>query len=261
MKSALALASLVGSLVVASPVHHQVHQPLHKREVVVDHQIEYVTVVVTGTPPASTSEVGSRPQIQARPQVANVEIPAAGAVNGGSSSDVTPSQGSGSVVPDPSGAPPVGDYQEKVINTHNALRRLHGAPDLVWDEQLAADALEGASECAFQHNLVGTNSGQNIGLGHEAEDVDKFIQGMYDNEIGKYEGQEGTEAGFSTSTGHYTQIVWKGTKRVGCSTKQCSGVAGAGSGMAPVLTFCNYDPPGNMAGGYAENVLPLVAGA
>jgi hypothetical protein len=39
--------------------------------------------------------------------------------------------------------------------------------------------------------------------------------------------------------GHYTQIVWRNTKSVGCAVARGKGVE---------VWVCNYDPPGNYAG-------------
>lgn len=51
--------------------------------------------------------------------------------------------------------------------------------------------------------------------------------------------------GFSMGTGHFTQVVWKSSKSVGC-------------GCAPkdnsMYCTCNYDPPGNIAGQFEANV-------
>uniref|UniRef100_A0A6N2MQW7 SCP domain-containing protein n=1 Tax=Salix viminalis TaxID=40686 RepID=A0A6N2MQW7_SALVM len=41
--------------------------------------------------------------------------------------------------------------------------------------------------------------------------------------------------------GHYTQIVWNNTKRMGCARVDC--FRGRG-----VFMTCNYDPPGNFIG-------------
>ncbi|EFJ37505.1 hypothetical protein SELMODRAFT_76987 [Selaginella moellendorffii] len=40
--------------------------------------------------------------------------------------------------------------------------------------------------------------------------------------------------------GHYTQVVWRNTQRVGCASITCPGNA--------MLVSCNYDPPGNWVG-------------
>lgn len=73
--------------------------------------------------------------------------------------------------------------------------------------------------------------------------------------------------------GHFSQIVWKETTQVGCATVDCpNGLGGAGSGVAPYYTVCNYlmpgqspfhtqnassltgGDPGNWKGQYAKNV-------
>ena len=56
--------------------------------------------------------------------------------------------------------------------------------------------------------------------------------------------------GFSPETGHFTQVVWKGTTEIGCGfTTGCS------PGYANVWV-CQYSPPGNFLGQFAENVFP-----
>ncbi len=41
------------------------------------------------------------------------------------------------------------------------------------------------------------------------------------------------------SFGHYTQLVWRGTRDVGCAKVFCSGY---------MIVVCNYNPPGNVLG-------------
>jgi hypothetical protein len=49
--------------------------------------------------------------------------------------------------------------------------------------------------------------------------------------------------------GHYTQVVWRTTTRVGCATKVCTKNSPFGA-QAPTWQYwvCNYDPPGNYQG-------------
>ena len=53
--------------------------------------------------------------------------------------------------------------------------------------------------------------------------------------------------GFSMKTGHFTQVVWRGTTAVGCGRSQCNGLD---------VWICQYDPPGNVEGQYRDNVRP-----
>lgn len=48
-------------------------------------------------------------------------------------------------------------------------------------------------------------------------------------------------------TGHFTQIVWKGTTDLGCASKFCSNLGGT-------FYVCDYSPPGNYYGQYTNNV-------
>lgn len=55
---------------------------------------------------------------------------------------------------------------------------------------------------------------------------------MWYNEVKDY---DYSKPGFSMKTGHFTQVVWKGTKRVGCGRTACNG--------HPLIT-CEYAPAG-----------------
>ena len=49
----------------------------------------------------------------------------------------------------------------------------------------------------------------------------------------------------SGETGHFTQVVWKSTKHVGCGIASCGGND---------LLVCQYSPAGNYDGQYLDNV-------
>ena len=49
------------------------------------------------------------------------------------------------------------------------------------------------------------------------------------------------------AVGHFTQVVWKSTTKVGCGFSTCGDND---------LLVCNYSPAGNFAGQYLENVPP-----
>ena len=55
--------------------------------------------------------------------------------------------------------------------------------------------------------------------------------------------------GFGMDTGHFTQLVWKGTKKLGCASSQASETSNR-------YVVCNFDPPGNMLGDVENNVSP-----
>ena len=59
--------------------------------------------------------------------------------------------------------------------------------------------------------------------------------------------------GFTEATGHFSQLVWRGTRTVGCGWTDCS--SSHSGGVDGVLLVCNYFPAGNvMAAGEDENL-------
>lgn len=49
------------------------------------------------------------------------------------------------------------------------------------------------------------------------------------------------------------QVLWKSTTSVGCAMQYCPSVPGFGRGY---FVQCDYSPPGNVLGQFAQNVLP-----
>ncbi|KAK6001368.1 hypothetical protein QM012_002699 [Aureobasidium pullulans] len=152
-------------------------------------------------------------------------------------------------------------YQEIVLAHHNVHRANHSASDLVWDSQLAATAQQIAATCVYAHsmNVNGGGYGQNIAAGVEANNVSAVITELfYNGEVGYYNnlyGQANPDMTNFEKWGHFSQLVWKGTTKVGCATQYCSGgLANVGQYVAPYFTVCNYGAPGNYAGEYADNV-------
>lgn len=136
---------------------------------------------------------------------------------------------------------------QRFVDAHNAVRAKHCAAPLTWSPKLAAVAQKWADTlrdkgCAFGHS--GGQYGENLAAGTEGVlDPEATVKMWYD-EIEKYKFPNG---GFSMETGHFTQVVWRGTTQVGCGHSQCKGND---------IWVCNYDPAGNWDGQYRENVLP-----
>ncbi|OAQ32826.1 PR-1-like protein [Linnemannia elongata AG-77] len=131
--------------------------------------------------------------------------------------------------------------QKIILDTHNKYRARHGAPALTWNAQAAAFGNNWIQACQFKHS--GGKYGENLAAGYK--DFKTGIDAWY-NEVSKY---NYNRPGFSMATGHFTQVVWKNTKSVGCAKKFCPG-------SNWTIYICNYDPPGNYQGQYEKNVLP-----
>ncbi|CAB4256941.1 similar to Saccharomyces cerevisiae YJL079C PRY1 Protein of unknown function [Maudiozyma barnettii] len=138
------------------------------------------------------------------------------------------------------------DFASSMLSEHNKKRELHqNTPDLTWSETLASYAQNYADNYDCSGNLVhsGGQYGENLAVGYGTTgSVDAWY-----NEISNY---DFSNPGFSSNTGHFTQLVWKGTSQVGCGVKSCGGVWGD-------YVICSYNPAGNVAGQYADNVQSL----
>lgn len=151
----------------------------------------------------------------------------------------------------PSADPPPTGAANPILEEHNRLRALHCAPPLAWSPALEksaqawADHLASAG-CELEHSSG--PHGENLAAGSiGAMDGPGVVRYWYD-ENAQYTFGRG---GFSSGTGHFTQVVWSGTREVGCGRTQCQGMD---------VWVCQYDPPGNMQGAFAENVKPKTCG-
>lgn len=71
------------------------------------------------------------------------------------------------------------------------------------------------------------------------------------------EDYDASEAKFSKQTGHFTQVVWKETERVGCAAKDCGDPEEEIEEDGPARGWylaCQYSPQGNVKGQFKENV-------
>lgn len=138
------------------------------------------------------------------------------------------------------------DFSTSMVNEHNAKRALHkDTGSLTWSDTLAAYAQNYADSYDCSGNLVhsGGPYGENLAAGYGTTgSVDAWY-----NEISSY---DYSNPGYSESTGHFTQVVWKGTSEVGCGLKSCGGEWGD-------YIICSYKAAGNVNGDFADNVMPL----
>ncbi|KAK5779047.1 hypothetical protein RI543_002931 [Arxiozyma heterogenica] len=142
------------------------------------------------------------------------------------------------------------EEQAAVVLAHNKLRALHvDTGNLTWSNTLAVYAEKYAAvyDCS-SGRLVHSRGpyGENLALGFP--NAVAAVDAWY-SEIAHY---NYSHPGFSMATGHFTQVVWRSTKEVGCAVKHC------GSYYRDYVV-CEYAPPGNYAGEFPENVMPLKA--
>ncbi|XP_043722081.1 pathogenesis-related protein 1B-like [Telopea speciosissima] len=130
--------------------------------------------------------------------------------------------------------------QDDYVSAHNAARSEVGVGSMTWDDTVAAYAQNYANQRAGDCNLVhyGGQYGENIAWSSgdmSATDAVKLWvdeKAHYDyNSNSCVEGQQ---------CGHYTQVVWKNSVRLGCGRVTCN--------SGGTFITCNYDPPGNYVG-------------
>jgi len=126
---------------------------------------------------------------------------------------------------------------------HNSFRAKYGAPAMTWDATIAAGAQAYAETCASGHSGV-SGLGENLAWGTAT--LDQGIQ-LWLDEAADY---NYNQPGFSSATGHFTQVVWKSSTKLGCGFAKCS------TGPYPTMTVCRYSPEGNIlnAGYFEANV-------
>ncbi|TFK30615.1 PR-1-like protein [Coprinopsis marcescibilis] len=155
--------------------------------------------------------------------------------------------------PAPAPAPPQqpnnggGGNREEWLSTHNAARARHGANPLSWDDRLEAAAQRWANNCVFEHSGGSVGAfGENLAAGTGSYPPTSALDGWY-REVSDY---NPSNPQFS----HFTQVVWKASTRLGCATAICTNGMIPGFGNRIIYHVCEYDPPGNFQGRFAENV-------
>lgn len=133
--------------------------------------------------------------------------------------------------------------QTAMLAAHNGVRRPLALSDLQWDDTLAANSLSwsrtlAADGCGLYHSAAETY-GENL-YWTSATSTDQEVVDAWASEVAYYDYDSNTCAD-GEQCGHYTQIVWDSTERVGCGAATCP------DGGGEVWT-CRYDPPGNWVG-------------
>ncbi|CAI7784683.1 unnamed protein product [Closterium sp. NIES-53] len=134
---------------------------------------------------------------------------------------------------------PNSDY----LDPHNAARAAVGAVPIEWDDAVAeraqawADTLRDDYNCGLEHGGMGEGEGQNLsgagpaGWAWNSDAVQWWVgEGKSYNRI----------SGDWGSCGHYSQVVWNDSRKVGCGKASCGGDGD--------VWACNYYPAGNFVG-------------
>ena len=143
------------------------------------------------------------------------------------------------------------------LKVHNDARLNVGVDPLVWSEKLKNEALNYAKYLArrdiFKHSST-TINGENLAMFYESinfEGETNYVYSstpLYDssiewyNEIIHYKYSKIRRYRIGPKVGHYTQMIWRDTKKVG--------IASAISKNGKVYIVARYYPRGNFFGEY-----------
>ena len=130
---------------------------------------------------------------------------------------------------------------QSLLDAHNSYRAKHCVPPFTWSNALADTARQWANRCDFDHDYQSPH-GENLFLGTAGAYSPQAVAESWYVEIDQY---DYTRPDFSEPTGHFTQLVWQGTKQVGCAVAVCRGNN---------LWVCRYSPHGNVTGQFQRNV-------
>ena len=132
---------------------------------------------------------------------------------------------------------------------HNEARRRYGVAPLAWDEGLARDAAVYAQRLArtnrFEHDRQGRRTqrqGENLFMGTRsaysyADMIRLLVEERRYFRPGRF--PDVSRTGNWSQVGHYTQITWPTSQRVGCATA---------SNRVNDYLVCRYLPAGNIVG-------------
>lgn len=133
-------------------------------------------------------------------------------------------------------------HVKEIYGYHNKVRRDVGVGPLKWSRSLAKFAQQWADElaqttCTMKHR-TGHKFGENLFIGTAGRFRALHAAKAWEGEKPLYKGGVLTRTNWKPA-GHYTQMVWRNTTRLGCGEAECKGM---------LMVVCNYDPPGNYIG-------------
>ncbi|HVN95772.1 MAG TPA: CAP domain-containing protein [Syntrophorhabdaceae bacterium] len=135
----------------------------------------------------------------------------------------------------------------QLLTAHNKARAEANTAPVSWSDRLASYAQEWADHLASSGRRMEHRPhagkwkqeyGENLFMGTAGYYGPVDAVAAWEREKSAYHG-EPIDMSSLQAYGHYTQLVWKNTTRIGCAKVLCDG---------SVIVVCNYDPPGNVLG-------------
>lgn len=140
------------------------------------------------------------------------------------------------------------NFDARILGEHNRQRALVNSPPLEWDPALAEGAHKWARYLAATNSFAHSTgphvetTGENLWAGTKgfyqpesmvrlwADEKRHFVQGAFPNN---------SRTGNVSDVGHYTQLIWARTGKVGCALAE---------GAEEDFLVCHYKQAGNVIG-------------
>ncbi|XP_065676310.1 uncharacterized protein LOC100206500 isoform X4 [Hydra vulgaris] len=147
-------------------------------------------------------------------------------------------------------------FEEDGLRAHNYFRKIHNSPDMKLNSKMSEEAEKYAQYLSkiqdLKHSSDRNNEGENLAYGcnsgSEEMSAAEAVRNWY-AEVCK-PGHDFKQNSFNYNTGHFTQVVWKGSTELGMGKSTSKK-----DGMFCTYIVGRYKPAGNMGGEFTKNVL------
>lgn len=142
-----------------------------------------------------------------------------------------------------------------VLQFHNEFRAQFGTAPVTWDASLAQTEADHTKSCEWKHQ-----GGDNLAMvAMSGTGVNTPATNLMTGWADEWKDSYGPD-GKATALNHFTEMVWKDVKSIGCSWNiDCKGEFWNGYEHNIYFT-CKYSPAGNFVGQQAEQVGAFIGG-
>jgi len=136
------------------------------------------------------------------------------------------------------------------LGTFNSKTKASQMPRVFWDSELAEHSKNYSRLCVWEHS--GPHGFNNLDYGYGENLYASTHTGMTGAKLSnigvdswglEWKDYNPIDNTCSKVCGHYTQVVWETSVRIGCGVTECSDIDGLSWGGT--LVVCQYWPPGN----------------
>lgn len=142
-------------------------------------------------------------------------------------------------------------FKKNFLDQHNSYRAEHGVDPMSYNNELCAIAQKWADELLKKNTFMHSNTedGENIYFSQSSVPVTPTGKEAVDSWYSEIKDYNFSSPGFTSNTGHFTQVVWKNSTELGL------GMATDGK---TVFVVGQYRPAGNVntTEHFQKNVLP-----